>query len=394
MKLSEIIKRLGKIAEELTELKTKLEEENVDVEEVEEKSNKLIEERKNLLEQKKAIEEKSQKRQDLLDKIASGQIGTVVRKNESEGGKMNETEKLYRSAWLKNLQGRELTAEERAAFTHTTTNTGAVIPTETAEKIYSALGQMHPIVADIKKVNSGGIFRMVRHIAITAGDAKIVAEGTANDDEENTFVDIILAGKKISKHVVISHELMSMAIDAFEAYITDELAKRVEKAMADSIIATIKDETNSDNGKGKGLHKENRVKSTKGFGIEIVLEGLSKLNEVGTTYVYANRADIYGSIALLANKNQTVNFVTDLSEAVKGNLLGNGIKQEDSLAKGEILILDPAQFLWNNVSPLEILRDRDAKTGDWVVAAHVVGDGALENQKAGALITWTGTVGA
>lgn len=394
MKLSEIIKRLGEIAEELTELKTKLEEENVDVEEIEEKSNTLIEERKNLLEQKKTIEEKSQKRQDLLDKIASGQVGTVVRKNESEGEKMNETEKLYRSAWLKNLQGRELTAEERTAFTHTTANTGAVIPTETAEKIYSALGQMHPIVADIKKINSGGIFRMVRHIAITAGDAKVVAEGAANDDEENKFVDIILAGKKISKHVVISHELMSMAIDAFEAYITDELAKRVEKAMADSIITTIKDETNSDNGKGKGLHKDNRVKSTKGLGIETVLEGLSKLNEVGTTYVYANRADIYGSIALLANKNQTVNFVTDLSEAVKGNLLGNGIKQEDSLAKGEILILDPAQFLWNNVSPLEILRDRDAKTGDWVVAAHVVGDGALENQKAGALITWTGTVGA
>ena len=250
---------------------------------------------------------------------------------------------------------------------------------------------MHPIVADVKRISSGGIFRMVRHIAIVAGDAKVVTEGAANDDEQNTFVEVLLAGKKISKHIVISHELMSMSIDAFEAYITDELAKRIEKAMADSIIATIKDATNNDNGKGKGLHKDNLVKSTKGLGIDTVLEALSKLNEVGTTYVYANRADIYGAIAMLANKNQTVNFVTDLSEAVKGNLLGNGIKQEDSLAKGEILILDPAQFLWNDVAPLEILRDREVKTGNWTVAAHVVGDGALENQKAGALITFTGT---
>lgn len=390
MKLSEIIKRLAEIAEELTKLKARLEEEDVDVDDVEEKSNKLIEERDGLLAQKKELEGKAEKRQSLLDKIASGQVGTVIRDNGDRSG-ANSNDKLYRSAWLKNLQGKEMTAEERAAYTHTTENSGALIPTETANKIYSTLGQMHPIVADVKRISSGGIFRMVRHIAIVAGDAKVVAEGTANDDEQNTFVEVLLAGKKISKHIVISHELMSMSIDAFEAYIADELAKRIEKAMADSIIATIKDATNNDNGKGKGLHKDNLVKSTKGLGIDTVLEALSKLNEVGTTYVYANRADIYGAIAMLANKNQTVNFVTDMSEAVKGNLLGNGIKQEDSLAKGEILILDPAQFLWNDVAPLEILRDREVKTGNWTVAAHVVGDGALENQKAGALITFTGT---
>lgn len=390
MKLSEIIKRLAEIAEELTKLRARLEEEDVDVDDVEEKSNKLIEERDGLLAQKKELEGKAEKRQSLLDKIASGQVGTVIRDNGDRSG-TNSNDKLYRSAWLKNLQGKEMTAEERAAYTHTTENSGALIPTETANKIYSTLGQMHPIVADVKRISSGGIFRMVRHIAIVAGDAKVVAEGTANDDEQNTFVEVLLAGKKISKHIVISHELMSMSIDAFEAYITDELAKRIEKAMADSIIATIKDATNNDNGKGKGLHKDNLVKSTKGLGIDTVLEALSKLNEVGTTYVYANRADIYGAIAMLANKNQTVNFVTDMSEAVKGNLLGNGIKQEDSLAKGEILILDPSQFLWNDVAPLEILRDREVKTGNWTVAAHVVGDGALENQKAGALITFTGT---
>ena len=390
MKLSEIIKRLAEIAEELTKLKARLEEEDVDVDDVEEKSNKLIEERDGLLAQKKELEGKAEKRQSLLDKIASGQVGTVIRDNGDRSG-ANSNDKLYRSAWLKNLQGKEMNAEERAAYTHTTESSGALIPTETANKIYSTLGQMHPIVADVKRISSGGIFRMVRHIAIVAGDAKVVAEGTANDDEQNTFVEVLLAGKKISKHIVISHELMSMSIDAFEAYITDELAKRIEKAMADSIIATIKDATNNDNGKGKGLHKDNLVKSTKGLGIDTVLEALSKLNEVGTTYVYANRADIYGAIAMLANKNQTVNFVTDMSEAVKGNLLGNGIKQEDSLAKGEILILDPAQFLWNDVAQLEILRDREVKTGNWTVAAHVVGDGALENQKAGALITFTGT---
>ena len=106
MKLSEIIKRLAEIAEELTKLKARLEEEDVDVDDVEEKSNKLIEERDGLLAQKKELEGKAEKRQSLLDKIASGQVGTVIRDNGDRSG-TNSNDKLYRSAWLKNLQGKE-----------------------------------------------------------------------------------------------------------------------------------------------------------------------------------------------------------------------------------------------------------------------------------------------
>lgn len=389
MEKEKIIARIKEIQDELNDLIDELNDDEANVDAVEEKSNKLIEEKRNLEKQLQDIENAENKRSKLLDDIANSRKGNVITQNKENDNveeERNMNGKLYRSAWLKTLQGKALTEEEKREYQHTTENSKVLIPTETANKIYSHLGENHPIVADVKKLNTGGIFRMIRHTAIKAGDAKVVAEGQANDDEQNEFVEVILGGKKISKHIRISYELMNMAIDAFESYITTEIARRIEKAMADEIIKAIKDTNENTTGKGLGLASTNIIEAKEGLTVEKILEALGALKEVGTTYVYANRADIYGSIAKLENKNQTVNFITNLQDGIKGNLLGNGIKQEDALAKNEILILDPSQFLWNNVSSLEILRDRDVKTGDYTIAGHVLGSGGMENIYAGALI--------
>ena len=393
MNKEEILKRLEEIGQALKTLQDQLaneEAEEVDVEEVEEQANELIEEKRSLEASLKELEDKKNSRSKLLNEIAEGIKGTVIKdytKEERQEDK-NMDNKLYRSAFLKNLQGKALNAEERAAFIHTTENTGAVIPTETAEKIYSTLGEVHPIVGDVKRINANGMFRIVQHTEIAQGDAKVVGETLANDDEQNTFAEVILAGKKISKHIKVSYELKNMALDSFEAYLVDELGQRIEAALAREIVATLKGTD------AKAVHADNKLTTEAGLTIKDVLAGLGALKNVGTTYVYANRADIYGDIALMGNESQTVNFITDLQGGIKGNLLGNGIKQEDALEKGEILILDPNQFLLNVAGPLEILRDREATTGDYVIAAHMLAEGALTNQKAAALITVTPAVGA
>lgn len=391
MDKQELLENLKKVEEELKAIQTKLEEdEDVDVEEVEEKTQGLIEEKRSLESKIKEIDDKKEKRSKLLSDIAEGRKGNVINqllneKEDTKGERENMDNKLYRSAFLKELQGNPLTAEERAAFIHTTENSKAVIPTETANKIFNTFGELHPIVADVKRINSNGVFRMIRHTEIVQGDAKVIDETKANDDEQNTFVDVVLAGKKISKHVRISYELKNMAIDAFEDYLVQEIGQRIEKALADHIITTLKDSE-------KGIATANVVETTAGLTIKDVLTGLGSLKNVGNTYVYANRADIYGDIALLANEKQSVNFITDLSTGVKANLLGNAVKQEDSLAKGEVLILDANQFVLNVVSELEILRDRDITTGDHTIAGHLLAEGALENPYAGALIKVTGEV--
>lgn len=387
MTLKEILERQKEISSELELLQGELEKdsEDINVDEIEEKANKLLEERQNLLDEKTKIEDEKEKRNKLLGDIAEGRKGIDINNlnlnDEGEDRKMIQ-EKLYRSAFLKHLQGKELTAEERASFTHDTENSKILIPTQTTQMIYNMLGEVHPIVGDVRKIQANGMFRMIRHTAITQGDAKAPGEGKANDDEQNEFMEVILGGKKISKHVKLTMELKNMAIDSFESYLVQEIGQRIESQMAKEIITAIKDTK-------KGIDAENKFEVAEAGTLALadVLKGLSLLKEVGTTYVYANRADIYGKIAQMENTNQTVNFITDLSQGIKGNLLGNGIKQEDALADGEILILDPSKFIWNEVAPLEILRDREVTTGDYIIAGHTIGEGGMEYPKAGALIT-------
>lgn len=372
----EIVERLSAIKIEVRE------NEKADIE-------ALTKETEDLTARKAQMDAVEEKRNALVKKLEAGE-GTEVRSfKKLDGGvpmedrtTVENKEALYRSAFIKNLQGVELSAEERAAFVHTTENSAAVIPTETASKIFSTLGEVHPIVKDVKRINANGLFRMIRHTEVVQGAAKVVGETLANDDEQNTFVEIVLAGKKISKHVKISYELKAMAMDAFENYIVGEISSQIEAELARQIVLAIKDET-------KGVVEENKVTAATPGTLQIadVLNALSLLKDVGRTYVYANRADIFGSIALMENTNQSLNFLTDYQNNISGNLLGNGVKQEDALAKGEILILDPTQFVLNMASPFELIRQREATTGDWVVAGHVLAEGAMENPKAGAILT-------
>ena len=77
---------------------------------------------------KASIRETAEKRSRLISRIAAGETGKTIRKFEEpakEETKMFELDsKEYRSAFLKKLQGKPLTAEERTAVTAT-----AAIPT-------------------------------------------------------------------------------------------------------------------------------------------------------------------------------------------------------------------------------------------------------------------------
>lgn len=372
------MKTLNEVLARMAEIQSEIDSEDADLDALAKEFEELKSERQKYI-------DKQEKRNAIANEVVNGKAEiTVLSRTEKEEERkaVPNTEKLYRNAFIKNLMGVELNAEERAAFTHTTENTPAVIPTETANKIFSTLGEVHPIVGDVKRLNTKGIFRMIRHTEIVQGDAKQVAELAANDDEQNTFVEVVLAGKKISKHVRISYELKAMAVDEFENYLVAEIGQRIEAELARLIIASIKDET-------KGIVAANKLSAATAGTLTVsdVLRTLAALKDVGTTYIYANRADVFGSIASMENTNQTLNFLPDLQNKVSGNLLGNGIKQEDALAPGEILVLDPYQFLLNIASPLEIIRQREATTGDWVIAGHVLADGAMENPKAGAVLT-------
>ena len=384
MNLEEILKRLGEIADELKGFQEELskdDDEEVNVDEIEEKSEKLLEERKELLVQKAEIEATKEKRNKLLDDIAQGRKGIVIKEAEKEKGeerKMNE-DTLYRSAFLKDLLGQKLTEAEERAFVHTTENTEVVVPTELQNKIYSTMEEKHPILADIQYLRTGAVLSIVKHTEIVAGDAKEVAEGVANDDEQNTFVNVTLAGKDFSKHVDFSYRLGKMSIPAFETYLVNEIGERLASAVAKDVVAQMKLDINA----------ENKQTTAAGLTFEDVTKALGSLKQVGTVNVYANNASIYGDIVNLKGETGRDAFVPDYSNDISGRLLGKAIKEEDSLADNEILIVDANQFIWNEVQPLLIERDKNIKTHVHTISGIIIGEGVLTNDKAGVIITVT-----
>ena len=84
---------------------------------------------------------------------------------------------VYLNAWAKTMQRKALTNEEteafrmvNEAFTHTTDNTGAVIPKTVESGIWKEVGELYPYWADVRKTFVKGNLSMI--IGDTSSDAK------------------------------------------------------------------------------------------------------------------------------------------------------------------------------------------------------------------------------
>jgi len=370
MNLKDLIARLAELTIEVRDA--------TDIETVE----ALGVEKKELLERKAELDELEKRKQGALD-IEEGKVDfEVIRqlKGELIMPEIKGTESIeYKSAFLKSLLGEEMTIEERTLFTHTTANTEVVMPTELQNMIYSTMEEAHPLLADVQVLRTGAVISIVKHTAIVAGDAAVVAEGIANDDEENTFVNVTLSGKDFSKHVDFSYRLGKMAIPAFEQYLVKEIADRIGAAMTRDIVAQIKLDLVAGN---------KFAAAVPGTLAKVdVLKGLGLLKATGRVNVYANNATFYGNIANMTGMEGLLGFIPNYQDAISGQLFGKGIKEEDALVAGEVLILDPAQFVYNIVQDIMLEKDNDIKKHVHTIAGFAIAEGTLTNDKAGALIT-------
>ena len=158
-----------------------------------------------------------------MKKVAEMRSGTDKKDNAAE----------YRSAWLKNLQGASMTEEEARAMS--SASVPGVIPVETQNKIITKIKEVAPLLGKIELLH-------------VAGNVKFVVEGIVNDadahDEnaeitaaEDTTVEVNLTGFEIVKLVTISATVKTMAINAFEDWLTEQLGRKVAEKIEAWIIA-------------------------------------------------------------------------------------------------------------------------------------------------------------
>lgn len=394
MRITEIETRLAAIRADLEARGESMTAEEITA--LENETNALTEERAQLI-------AAAERRNSILDRIAQGG-GTVVRnfKNaqpapsaaqnqheERTGNPASSAE--YRSAWLKNIAVRsgvslfgDMTAEERVAYTTTTANSAAVVPTVIMNRIIDLVEAQCPMLEDATRTGMTSGFGVPRRKKITKGDAKGVKEGTANaDDEQNEFDLLPLDGIEIKKHVVLSRKMKFKSIDAFEDWLVKELSDRIAVAK-NTVIRARLDGGAPDGGSvvaEAGIAADTNVLTTKKYTDAEIRNVFSLLKGKGERVVYANSKTIWNGLAGIEDGNHVKLFVPSsmVDPVIAGRIYGATVKQDDAIADNVAYFGVKGQVLANDFDEMEIFSAIEPKTANDIKTAYSLFDAGLQN---------------
>lgn len=214
--MNKIIKRMKEIEERKVELRSMLEGDGeVNLEEIKKELRELSSEYEQLEQRKKTLEGLNN------GNIPANEVSNPV----SRSSDSFDEEKEYRSAWLRNIRGLELSDAEKRAMTTATTSAGAVVPTVTRNKIIEKVNQFCPLLDKIDLLRVPGGVKVPAEG--TTADAKTHAEGTKITADDDRLDLVALSAYEVTKLVTISKSVEKMAIDAFEDWLSNKLARKI-----------------------------------------------------------------------------------------------------------------------------------------------------------------------
>ena len=219
-RIEEIEARLAAIAEEA-------EKDGANIDE-------LTEEVRNLKKEKSEIEKVAEKRAKLRQDVAGG-MGTVVRKSEAEKEDRVfgvDTEE-YRTAWLKNLQGKDLTAMEQRAFTVA----NGAISSLVANDIVTVVRDHAPLLDRISMVYSAA--KITYYVEGTTNAAADHTENAAITPAADTLTSVTLTPSEIVKMIQVSDAAQQMSIPVFNAWLTRTLGEAIARKINADIISAM-----------------------------------------------------------------------------------------------------------------------------------------------------------
>ena len=308
------------------------------------------------------------------------------------------SEVSYDEVFSKVALQRDLTAEEIAVFnqmnpenvyTHTTLNTEIVIPETVVGGITDIMKELHPILADVASTRITGTVKYVKRTAIAAGDADYYDEATATVDEENTFGELVLNGKELSKAVTVSWKLQAMAVADFIPFIQRELAERMGAAKARAFVKGAGDAkypqgvVTAINAEA-GTPQKVTYPST-GLTYANITAAMAKIKSayVRGSKIYANNGTVWNTLANLMDGQGRPLFVADVTAGGVGRIFGIPVLEEDALGDGEILIGNMAAGYKENISEaMKLVTEQHAKPRKTDFVGYEVHDGGVIDEKA------------
>lgn len=213
------------LEERMAAIALEVEGEDADLDALEAEARSIKEE----LENRKAAE---QKRVEIREAVASGAGKVVDTDNiKEEERKMYEVNSIeYRNAWVKNLIGREIDAEERAALA----SAGAVIPTMTVNAVWDKLVKPAELLGKVDVTQFPTYVRFP--VATTNNAAASGAVGATITESSDVVGYVDLIPNEYVKLLTVGADIDHMAIDAVHDWIVDNLTGQIRYAINKDIV--------------------------------------------------------------------------------------------------------------------------------------------------------------
>lgn len=186
--------------------------------------NNAATEKRSLIARRNELMELETRRQTALN-LTSGEVtGRTVeeRRNERPAERTFAVDSVeYRNAWLNSIRGVPVSEPEQRALT----GAAYLVPTTTANQVLDKLVDMVPLLEEIELLRvRGNVNFAVNTVAPTVS---LKAGGSAVDESTTTMIEVKLSSYTISGLVSIGADIASMAIDAFEGWLTNKLAEQL-----------------------------------------------------------------------------------------------------------------------------------------------------------------------
>lgn len=353
----------------------------------------FTEEMQKLNERKTQLKDIAEKRSQLKANVqAFGvQVKTPFTGATSSEERLDASSKEYRNAWVKRIARDadnrpifgEMTDTEKRAFTFTTENTGVVVPTEIINRIVDLTDNDSPLYDDAMKSNFKNGFIIPRLTEITAGDAKVVNEGEANDDEQDEFDSLEITSVEIKKHIVLTRKMEFQSIDAFLDWLVNHLASRIRVAKENYILTQL--------GKtSTGIATANTLQASALTDAEI-RKAMSMLRGSGERVLYANQGFIWNTLAGLEDSSGNKLFIPSprVDPVVEGSVYGTIVKRDSNIPDNTMYIGYPKKLDFNEFISFDITPQIESKTLNRIFVGYSLCGAGLEDPLA--FVKWSQT---
>ena len=345
--------------------------------------DELTKEVEALEERKKELKSSADAKKELRTKILNGEVETKEIEKPKEERKMDLTKenvlssKEYRSAFIKNLMGKDLNEEERNAIA--LTDAKAVVPTELQNEILTKVKEYAPVLSDITLLNVNGAVKFA--VEGTTEGAQKHTENATITASKDTLVTVDLSTYEVTKLIQISASVKTMTISAFETWLVAQLAEAIAIKLENLVFQ------GTGTGEAKGIDKISWVKDTNSVEIAKAstpsandvykLFGLLKTGYARGAKCYTNRKTLFTELLPLQDKSKN-----DLVTLVNGTyyLLGTEVALTDSINDSELILGNMKKYVANlaESTSVKTAYDIDTNSYKYLGVANFDGKVAIE----------------